>query len=86
MMRWKLISEITNEEKYNYVLHVHHPSFIDEDFNPEGIIEAVCTESGDGEPDSWIGAFWDNDQDCWDTRDLEVVPTHFIIMKKPNNI
>jgi hypothetical protein len=49
-------------------LHLFSEGFIDEDFNPSGVIEGSWC-------DGWIGAVWNGYTDQYDTN--EVVPTHY---------
>jgi hypothetical protein len=56
--------------------HAFGPLLIDEDFNPNGVVEATF----DGE-NGYVGAIWNNYQDCWDTQAIEF--THWRPMLKP---
>jgi hypothetical protein len=46
--------------------YAFHPDLIDADFNPHGVVEAISMDGG------FIAAIWNNCQDCWDTRAIEV--------------
>lgn len=47
--------------------------FMDEDFNPSGVIDGYW--SGDVDC-GWIGAVWNGCHDCWDTREW-LEPSHW---------
>lgn len=52
----------------SYLLHA--PELIDLDFNPEGVVDGHWQDD-----EGWIGAIWDNYQDCWAEQTIK--PTHF---------
>lgn len=41
----------------------YHPDWIDPDFCPDGIREGFY--NGNGTPEDWTSARWNNDQDVW---------------------
>lgn len=49
------------------MFHAYHPSLEDADFNPLGVVEACW----DGE--KFVGAVWNGQQDCWDTRAIGLI-------------
>lgn len=55
---------------------VFGPTLIDEDYNPDGIVEAFWT----GE-ENWAGAIWNNEQDCYDLQ--VIAPTHWLVFTPP---
>lgn len=56
----------TNEDLPPFGTEVlgYHPTWIDDDFNPEGVRVCYLQEQLD-EPDLWCIAIWDNDMDNW---------------------
>lgn len=46
--------------------------FIDEDFNPTGIIDGYFDEQL-----GWMGAVWDGCRDSWETKEY-LEPSHFV--------
>ena len=55
---------------------VYGPTLMDQDYNPDGIVEAYWLDDH-----GWVGAVWNNEQDCWDA--LVVHPTHGMIPSPP---
>lgn len=46
--------------------YAYHPSLVHPDFNPWGVVEAVCNGN------TFIGAVWDGQHDCWNTLEIQV--------------
>ena len=51
-----------------------HKDFVDEDFNPSGVIDGYFSADADC---GWIGAIWNGCQDCWDTIEW-LEPSHWM--------
>lgn len=54
------------------------PTLVDEDFTPDGIVEAVWDDDA-----GLIGAVWDGCHDCWKTQPIEF--THWTRLAPPTN-
>jgi hypothetical protein len=70
---WLPISEAPDNQE----VLLWSPDFVDEDFNPDGVIFGY---KNFGE-DTWYGAIWNGEQDCWDDR--EVKPIKFMYKPQP---
>lgn len=80
---WKSISEldVKRENAYGIPYLLFAKELIDEDFNPSGVVEGFF-QDGDDEDAGWLGAIWDNDQDCYNL--IPIKPTHFKEKRGPN--
>ena len=58
-----------------------HKDFVDEDFNPSGVIDGYFSADADC---GWIGAIWNGCQDCWDTIEW-LEPSHWMPKINPND-
>ena len=56
----------TDPPKNEAAFYAFHPSLVEPDFNPWGVVEACFN----GE--EFIGAVWNNSSDCWDTLPIEI--------------
>lgn len=77
-LRWRPIEELDN--RYLPGLLLYSASLIDEDFNPDGIVEGhwqdgICEEEGE-----WVAAVWCDYHDTFETK--VVKPTHYMVKPK----
>lgn len=56
-----------------------HKDWIDDDFNPSGVVDGFFTDDVDM---GWAGAFWNDCQECWDTRHW-LEPSHWMPKEGP---
>ena len=75
---WRPIEQLA--DRYIPGLLLYSATLIDEDFNPDGIVEGHwCDEAGD-EAGHWIAAVWCDYHDTFETKRVE--PTHFMLKPK----
>lgn len=73
---WRPIESVSEDDRRAGFFLLFSPTLVDADFNPIGVVEGYW-QDGEG----WIGAVWNNDQDCWDAE--SVTPTLFRPLPAP---
>lgn len=72
---WKLIDDIQPGARYEPGLLLYSATLIDEDFNPDGIVEGHWIDDI-----GWQASVWCGYHDTFETR--VIVPTHFMLKPK----
>ncbi len=64
-----------NHPSYGFL--IYGQSFIDMDFNPTGVVEAVVAVDGGDEGLTIVASIWDGSQDCWNTVEIHTSDIDF---------
>lgn len=74
---WQKIEDIQPGARYHPGLLLYAESLIDEDFNPEGVVEGHWCDGDGNEEGFWQAAVWCGYHDLFETK--AVKPTHFML-------